>query len=394
MPALFMYALFTFLRTEFSWQLDSTTVVSAPTSNALSPLMDHVVRRATCSCRCHISYSLRDKAARIRSSQTATPSMDAVHTNSVFDILLNNTTTAAAPLINSVQHTNQAQQFDVCSNYTIVRPLNNTLITILVHSAPQNVRLRNSIRCSWGQPETLRRHNASLRFVIGRVTAARRAKRIRKEARRFKDIIRVRVTESYQNLSRKSVESLRWIQQHKITTKYVLKQDDDAFVHLHRLTSWLSLMQARNVTEFIAGDAYRNRAPKRDSLNRYYTSYKTWRFKRWPPMALGPAYVITASVLENLLRPVQVAATAAASFPFLVPWEDVYVTGILRSMRQIRLIDVPHMTHARCGGGRANQQTIVSYHGLSVIQHQQLHQTGTCSADQVQLILNDTDVVV
>ena len=261
------------------------------------------------------------------------------------------------------------------------RPLDYNLIVILIHSEAKNIRLRNAIRCSWGQPNELRKHNASLRFVMGNVRR-KYARLVKNEELIFRDIMRLNIADTYKNLSLKSVESLRWISRNRIKTKYILKQDDDAFVRLDRLTAWLAQMELSGKHEFIAGKTSTTRKPDRSPKSRYYTPFSTWKFNTWPSIAFGPAYVITAKVIERLLPP------ADTSLPYLVPWEDVYVTGILREMQDIPLLSVPLMKHSRCG---ATSYT-VSYHRVTVSQHMELHQTSQCSMDEVRWIIHQ-DVI-
>ena len=54
----------------------------------------------------------------------------------------------------------------------------------------------------------------------------------------YKDILRLDYQDTYENLTNKTVLTLRWIAE-KCEPKYVLKTDDDCFVNILVLSTWL-----------------------------------------------------------------------------------------------------------------------------------------------------------
>ena len=251
-----------------------------------------------------------------------------------------------------------------------------SFLLILVHSAPSNVGERMSIRRSWGHPQHLQQHNSKLRFVIGYPDDPNSARIVTNEEEQLGDVMRVDVVDRYKNLSLKSVASLRQVQRHFSHFAFVLKQDDDAFVDLKYLTSWLTKQNPSQ--HFIAGKVSGKLGVIRSPKSRYYVPESAWKHKYWPRMALGPAYVLTTRSIKSLLT--------EAKPPWLnyVTLEDAYITGVLRHRRNISIKSIPFLRHQRCSSRNSSSR---SFHRVTQLQHQQLFERGRCSDQFVEKLL-------
>ena len=251
---------------------------------------------------------------------------------------------------------------------------NNTTprILIAVHSAYKNVITRRLIRQSWGQSSYLCKFSAKLLFFIAQ-SRGRPLTSLREELKQHDDVITLDFIDSYLNLSRKSVESMRWINKHLPDVKYVLKQDDDAFVNMTKLTRALKVLEHKHETTFIAGYYFPNRKPKRNPKNVYYTPHSLWNKTHWPPAVTGPAYVITGTALPRLVSRADMASTPQ------VLWEDIFVTSVVRSFENITLFDIRNMRHVECRRNYKINPTAISYHRVKQVAHQDLFQHKPCS---------------
>ena len=156
--------------------------------------------------------------------------------------------------------------------------------------------------------------------------------------------------------------------------EFVLKQDDDTFVNLTYLRTWL---HAQNDPHFIAGKLASRLRVVRSAKSRYFVPKSMWKHRHWPPMATGPAYVLSRSVVPQLLAAAHVSKT--------VVWlEDAYVTGVLRHKQKIRITSIPLLRHRRCS---ASNSTSRSFHRVTPHQHAELHTLGRCSDRAVDMLL-------
>ena len=120
---------------------------------------------------------------------------------------------------------------------------NNTSIFLLVLITSGVDKLhserRNSIRNTWGDKSIKSgRRNWERVFVIGKALDAERSEEIRQEAAFFEDILVLNMTDSYKNLVIKILSEMLWSLIH-VNPRFILKTDDDVYVHVPRLLSWL-----------------------------------------------------------------------------------------------------------------------------------------------------------
>ena len=222
-------------------------------------------------------------------------------------------------------------------NYACSHPDASTM-AILVHSAMKSQRLRDAIRNSWARTDNLANYGASLYFFIGKSKTGN-SPEITQELQQYSDLIQLDFIDAYLNLSKKSVEIFRWASQHCPNVQYILKQDDDTYVNLTKLLMKLSDFQAAGKHEFIAGYHFPNRQPKRHPDDPYYTPLSLWPHQHWPAAVTGPAYVITSNVIRQILRRADDPKT------LFVPWEDIYITAVIRNYEQIPIYDIEGMRH-------------------------------------------------
>ena len=218
-------------------------------------------------------------------------------------------------------------------------------LVITVHTAIDNRETRDAIRQSWGSKANLRKYNASLYFLIGqpKTPSEATAQSIKSEQDMYGgDLLQFDFIDTYMNLTLKTVASLYWLQNNCPNVKYVIKQDDDAFVKLDKLMEHLRQFENLGYNSYIAGQYFEKFLVQRNPRMPFYTPTSLYNGTYYPPLVLGPAYVFTSNVVRPLLKQLKMYKK-----PWL-PWEDIFVTGMLRKLSNIPVYNIRHLMHKEC----------------------------------------------
>ena len=140
---------------------------------------------------------------------------------------------------------------------------------------------------------------------------------VNNESNVYGDILRLEYTESYVLLVHKTLSSLRFAS--KMDVRFVLKIDDDVYLHFPRMIWWL---RTASLPEKLYGGYLLTKAkPIRKPLHKWHVSKQHYNKTYFPPYCNGPFYFMSrAAVLEVL----EASFTEGSSFPL----EDVFI-GIL-----------------------------------------------------------------
>jgi Galactosyltransferase len=114
-------------------------------------------------------------------------------------------------------------------------PNGSTPLVVVVHSAPDNEEFRDAIRSTWGGVG-----GARVLFMVGRTSDWLQQRRLDAEGLLQGDLVQGSFHDSYRNLTYKHVMALKWVRYHCPEARYVLKTDDDVFVHLPDLLELIS----------------------------------------------------------------------------------------------------------------------------------------------------------
>ena len=215
---------------------------------------------------------------------------------------------------------------------------NNTSIFLLVLITSGVGKLyserRNSVRNTWGDKSIKSgQRNWERVFVIGKALSAEHSEEIRQEAAFFEDILVLNMTDSYKNLVIKILSELLWSLIH-VKPRFILKADDDVYVHVPGLLSWLDNYANNNYAGdklyggFVIGDGEVRRGEKRK--NRVARDCLAKDF--YPPYCTGAFYVLSTDILPSLFKAVE----RRPAFPV----EDAYM-GILAQEIGVQPVDIP-----------------------------------------------------
>ena len=215
---------------------------------------------------------------------------------------------------------------------------NNTSIFLLVLITSGVGKLyserRNNVRNTWGDKSIKSgQRNWERVFVIGKALSAEHSEEIRQEAAFFEDILVLNMTDSYKNLVIKILSELLWSLIH-VNPRFILKADDDVYVHVPGLLSWLDNYANNDYAGdklyggFVIGDGEVRRGEKRKNGVARDCLAKDF----YPPYCTGAFYVLSTDILPSLLKAVE----RRPAFPV----EDAYM-GILAQEIGLQPVDIP-----------------------------------------------------
>ena len=182
----------------------------------------------------------------------------------------------------------------------------------LVHSAPKNTKLRNTIRETWGSTiKTI--------FVLGSSSAFNEA--IQTEAQEFQDILQLDFQDAYRNMTYKHLSGYQYMIDYCNTAQYILKSDDDQAIDTFHLPLYMNNFSPTSKFYLcrVMSDVEKN--PKRDPKNKWYVSYSEYKHDVYPEYCAGWAYVTNIETMKSILK-----VSKNESYFWI---DDLFVTGIL-----------------------------------------------------------------
>ncbi|KAB0801331.1 hypothetical protein PPYR_05685 [Photinus pyralis] len=201
-------------------------------------------------------------------------------------------------------------------------------VVIVVPSAPFRDTARMAVRRTWGRIAA--RNDVSIYFLIGKTSNSTLRENIEAERYTYGDILIGNFTDTYNNLTLKSISMLRWVKEYCPRAKYLLKCDDDVFLNAPRLLKLLSQLKIKR--RAIYGRVFNNRKPMRDNTTKHFVPYEEYKFTVYPHFVNGPAYIIPVPLVEELYN--------SCLRHKIVRLEDMFLTGIVATNLNIRRLHV------------------------------------------------------
>ena len=179
-------------------------------------------------------------------------------------------------------------------------------LIVIITTRPGNFMERTAIRYSWGRPETstnqllVKQKSFKYKtiFTLGRDKNKIIEDIVSKENTKYRDILRLDYSDTYENLSKKTILSLKWISE-ACQPKFVLKTDDDCYVNLYELSTWLSGLSPH--INYI-GKKNELMPVIRDPTHRNYVPYEVYGDEFYKVYCSGGGYILRGTVLGNITR--------------------------------------------------------------------------------------------
>ncbi|KAL4232419.1 hypothetical protein ACF0H5_009987 [Mactra antiquata] len=223
----------------------------------------------------------------------------------------------------------------------ICEKVKDPFLVITVLSVHTHVDTRTAIRNTWGRSSNPGvwpkvgnlKQKVKLVFLFGNPKNELESKIVTEESKMYGDIVQADFEDSYFNLTYKTLTGLRWVAEYCPGTKYILKADEDVFVHVYNLINFLLSQKPKQRTIF--GHVIYNSDVLRQG--RWGVSRRSFPLDTYPYYTCGNTYVIPGELAKDLFY-------TAGFLPYL-NIEDVFVTGVLRSFIKAAIFDVIGFTH-------------------------------------------------
>ncbi|XP_013411890.1 beta-1,3-galactosyltransferase 1-like, partial [Lingula anatina] len=204
-------------------------------------------------------------------------------------------------------------------------------LMVVVLSSVHRYRQRQAIRQTWGTAVNQLELKTKVVFMLGRTNESFHEYQVRKESEQHHDIIQEDFIDTYRNLSIKTTAVLKWYTTYCNHAKYLLKTDEDMFVHIPNLIKSLK-DSGPKFHKFIMGSVIKGAMPYRQNFSKWYVSKEEYSDSVYPTYISGTAYVISQDLVSDLYQ-----ATLVTPMFWL---EDVYITGICAAK-----VDASHVHH-------------------------------------------------
>ncbi|XP_051176632.1 lactosylceramide 1,3-N-acetyl-beta-D-glucosaminyltransferase-like [Leptopilina boulardi] len=191
-------------------------------------------------------------------------------------------------------------------------------LLVMVHSAPQNLKRRNTIRETWGQVSS----SVITVFLVG--WSEKYQTELVNENFKFGDLIQGNFLDTYRNLTYKHIMALKWAIYYCSYAKYILKLDDDVYVHITAVLDYLKhKLPPRRSKHLILCNPLTKAPVIRSNSSKWGVSLKEYTGSYYPKYCLGPYIFYSPYTAFSLYRQAQ-------KEPFF--WiDDVHVTGTIAS---------------------------------------------------------------
>ena len=200
---------------------------------------------------------------------------------------------------------------------------NGLLLIAFVPISPQNFNQRHVIRSTWANHQLIK--NFRVVFMIGASSQREINDAIRNESITNGDIVQNNFTDSYFNLTTKTIMGFRWVSTYCSNAKYTLKVDDDVVVNINRLLKFLDRISTKQSYQMntIFGRFFENGAPVvRVNTSKFYLSKNEHPEDFFVPYCDGPSYMLTTDLTKKMYD----LAFYTPQFKF----EDVF-TGVIKN---------------------------------------------------------------
>ncbi|XP_058485674.1 lactosylceramide 1,3-N-acetyl-beta-D-glucosaminyltransferase A-like [Solea solea] len=193
----------------------------------------------------------------------------------------------------------------------------DVLLLLFVKSSPNNIERRHAIRSTWGNEAYIQKSlgvTVKVLFALGAPFTNKDKpmwsdrselgfqKQLIFEDQLYGDIIQQDFLDTFHNLTLKLIMQFHWMHSRCAHARFLMTADDDIFVHMPNLVSYLQDVSSRGVTQFWIGRVHRGAPPIRSKDSKYYMSFDMYRWISYPDYTAGAGYVISSDVADKVYQ--------------------------------------------------------------------------------------------
>jgi Galactosyltransferase. len=218
------------------------------------------------------------------------------------------------------------------TNNEDIKACNNPFVLFLVTSHSSNYQRRKTIRETWAKRDQfssfVKMFNLTydVYFSVGKGENKSAIEATRRESRNYGDMLIINREEDFYDLTRRVMAGFKWTSENCLYT-YLFKVDDDVFISIPNVMSFLSNDTFKYADELYAGDMNINAAVNRNENSKYVVHYNEWPVETYPPYCSGGGFVLSRGIINKIIP----------YFDWVDPYkiDDAYV-GILIQRAKIR----------------------------------------------------------
>ncbi|XP_033632088.1 beta-1,3-galactosyltransferase 1-like [Asterias rubens] len=197
------------------------------------------------------------------------------------------------------------------------------VLLVLISTVHANYGRRQAIRETWGSPKKLAGLHVVTLFLLGNTSNINFEKRIIEESSHYHDLLLEDFTDTYKNLTLKTMMAMKWASTHCPQASFVMKTDDDMYVSYRNILNYIMVSNAPD-TNLAFGLVLAGQAPVRDKRSKWYMSEELFSGDVYPPWLSGGGFVLSGDLPARIY-----AASLDIGYLYL---EDVYVGFCLKKL--------------------------------------------------------------
>ncbi|KAK2556527.1 UDP-GalNAc:beta-1 [Acropora cervicornis] len=133
-------------------------------------------------------------------------------------------------------------------------------------------------------------------FMLGKAARSEMHHTIMEEVEQHGDMLIGDYVDTYRNITTKLLMAFQWAT--KIKCHYVLKTDDDVYIDIPKLVTWL---KGRDVKESIYGGVTYNSVVVRRKSHKHYVSPDDLSLHRYPLYCRGSMFVLSRNLIPKMV---------------------------------------------------------------------------------------------
>ncbi|XP_077379772.1 beta-1,3-galactosyltransferase 5-like [Festucalex cinctus] len=210
-------------------------------------------------------------------------------------------------------------------NYHFIMDVGNVcetrkpFLVLMVPVEPSNVEARDAVRSTWGKDKVIRGKEILTLFMLGLATGPD----LRQENEMHGDLIQSDFSDTYLNLTIKTMVIMEWLATRCPTAAYAMKVDSDMFLNVDNLVLMLQLPGIRK-SDYLTGMPMRDRHVIRSKSSKWYVPEEMYPDPKYPLYTLGMGYVFSNDLPRKLVE------ISKSVQPFNI--EDAYVGMCMKKL--------------------------------------------------------------